>query len=116
MKPSYAPGRRLLPVSETVIDWLLCPAGTVTLPRLTVTRALESLVSCRTVMVNVAAAPLTLVSGQLRLIGQRGDGPERNRRRLQRGGHVHRIRGIELARAGIGHVDVALQVRRASPC
>ena len=107
-KPSYAPAAGLVPVRETVICWLVCPAGTVTLLGVTVTRALESLVSWRTVMVNVAVALLTLVTVRVRLTGTRDDRPERDRCRVQGGGHVHGIRGIEFAGAHVGHVAVAL--------
>ena len=47
----------------------------MTLLWLTVTCALESVVSCRTVIVNVALAPLTLVRVRLRLMGKAVTGP-----------------------------------------
>src|ERR1039457_4749879 len=76
INPSYAPGAGRLPVSETVTSWR-APAERVTLLWLTVTRALESLESCRTARENVAAAELTLVRVRVRLTGSTaGTGPK----------------------------------------
>ena len=72
--------------------------------------------SARTVRVNVAAAPLTLVMVEVAIDGQRGWRAEGNGGRIERGGDVHRVADVELAGAGIDQVRAALQGCRPRRC